>query len=1099
MAKELTQLVDLLDEIDRVSAILENLKKDTPAPFTFDIRQALNQHFAQAIKEYDDTLAKIKLEADTEIQARVQERNAAVRQAELDANKDIQPIIDKHAELLSYKDKLREMLIQYNITPTDISIDANISREEYETLLDVSLDGCKKLTNARGMKFIEFFKKELNASTTFTMIIGLWVASPLILIFLFAYMYYNTARIYKRVDKLRIAESIMYDSDLDRYLKRGEIEEIPEADVSDVEEARDMAIAELLDKDPRKQMDMELRSFASKVQEVEQKFATFTAKATNKHESTVAGTENYLTQLKDEAERIRSSLKMFGDSISEEPVLDMSFTLGRDRETVDVKYSMALQNIVFKATGEDMIEFMKLVLCNMLLNVQAKSLYVRIFDPHNLGAAFSEFFNPQVQEYIDVSTASLDEEVNLLRKYVQDNVKLIGKKDINVYNRECFDIGKITVDYKLLIILSGTKKIQEMELLTEFMKYSAQYGVFVWLYHADPLNGMTFYDKPYANVQHPLVLTPKLLETVMTTYTTAVVDGRGAALPYVTKYINKIIPSGKDWTFSTNKGIGINFGLEEGDPMKGYEIYLGDRAVHGLMVGTTGAGKSATINQVLMTLLRKYSPRELELVMVDFKNVEFAAFTDTETNISRIPHAKIIAGTKDGEYAISIFEYLCAEMDRRTEIFAKIGKTNIEGYNNYMRENGEEDKCLPRILLLIDEFQVMFTEVDQKSVDLITKSITSLSKLARFCGCHMWFTSQSMKGTLSKDIMDQFALRIALFCSKDTSEAIIGSKHAGEMKSKVGWLYTNTAMGEDKTATKLWRVPYLDKDKDLPGQLDFLENLCTTNNAHNHKAIFYNEDKQHWQQELFDFYENNPSLKDYPRLMVLGERTSYSLNKAPINFNLMLDDSENIFMAAFEQKDALNLSMMVIDNVLVKKGARLIIHSADKDTYTLLEVEKYVQEDILHMTKPNFALADWIEALEGMVESRSKRSRDDLTPIYFLAIQWDKYRGFGVDEEYRLVDRMKTILRGGPSLGIHFIFLTRQVKDMPSGILNNFNHKICAKCSESDSFKMIDSARAEKLPNSLGFAIYLYGSLSHKFKIYQHVFSRELEKREIEL
>jgi hypothetical protein len=1103
-ARNMEQIHELLNEVDRVTGILNRLKQEEPPAFSFDVKQALHSYFGASIDEYDKTIAEIKSKADEDIRVRTKEYENAMLEAEQNANKDIQPLIDKHNELLGYKDKLHAMLIGYNITPTDIAIDSEISRQEYETLLDVSLDVCRKLTKSHGLKIMDFFKKEQEGSNDSVaelvlMVVCLWVLSPLLFVGMYVYMYVNTARIYKAVDKLRIAQSIMYDTDLERYLKKNMVTELPELITADIEDERDSVLASMIDNDPRIKLEEEGRAFASNLEQVQNMYEKYTNMVRSKHNQAIDATENYLKELQIYVEETKSKLKPFGTYINETPVFDTLFTLGRDRGILDIKYDLGLRNIIFKATGEDMIEFIKLMLCNALLNVQAKSLHVRIYDPNNLGAAFSEFFKLELQEYIDVVTSDLEKQVTELRAYAQQNVKTVGKRTVNEYNKECFDIGKVTIDYKILIIMSGAKKVQEMETLAEFMKYSAQYGVFVWLYSMETLNDVLHYEAPYGGVECPLHLTSELLSSVLTVYTKAVVEGKGAALPYVTKFVRKIIPEGKDWTYSTNKGIGLNFGFEGGDPSKGYEIYLGDRAVHALMVGTTGAGKSATINQVLMSLLRKYSPKELELVMIDFKNVEFASFTNPETGISKIPHAKIIAGTKDGEYAISIFEYLCAEMDRRTELFSKAGKTNIEGYNNWLRETGRESECLPRILLLVDEFQVMFTEVDQKSVDIISKSITSLSKLARFCGCHMWFTSQSMKGTLSKDIMDQFVLRIALFCSKDTSEAIIGSRVAGEMKSKVGWLYTNTAMGEDKSATKLWRVPYLDKDSDLPGQLEFLDKLGTENGIVSHKALFYDEDKQHHQDELLQVYRNNAGFKDYPRLLVLGERTGYSLNKAPINFNLMLDNFENIVVAAFEQHDALNLAMTMIDNVIMKEGAKLLIHSADKDTYTLLEAERYLQEGLIPMSLPSFEFGDWVDALEKILESRSERGRNELTPIFFLAIQWDKYQGFGIDENYRLVDRMKNILRQGPTLGVHFVFLLRSLKDFQTSLLGNFNHRISAKVNENDSYKMLDSTRASKLPASGGFAIYSYGSVTHKFKIYQHKFSRELEKREIVL
>ena len=110
--------------------------------------------------------------------------------------------------------------------------------------------------------------------------------------------------------------------------------------------------------------------------------------------------------------------------------------------------------------------------------------------------------------------------------------------------------------------------------------------------------------------------------------------------------------------------------------------------------------------------------------------------------------------------------------------------------------------------MIIDEFQVMFT-IDDKIVNKIKILIQRLAKEARSAGIHMLFTSQSMAGTLSKDIKDQFGLRVALRCSSDTSTEILGSDVASKIKAQFGYLYSNTAAGETQDSTTMWRTPFL--------------------------------------------------------------------------------------------------------------------------------------------------------------------------------------------------------------------------------------------------------------------------------------------------
>ena len=235
-------------------------------------------------------------------------------------------------------------------------------------------------------------------------------------------------------------------------------------------------------------------------------------------------------------------------------------------------------------------------------------------------------------------------------------------------------------------------------------------------------------------------------------------------------------------------------------------------------------------------------------------------------------------------------------------------------------------------------------------------------------------------------------------------------------------------------------------------------------------------------------------------LMVLGERTSYSLNKAPEHFKFTRDDGENIAAIAFERSDMLNLAMTFVDNIKYKgDNASIVIHSADRDAHTLLDVPSIVPEGLVEISDPNQDMEELVEALEAMLTNRRSVDPSTIKPLYFLAIQWEKAKKISREENMRLQDRFKTVLQDGPLLGVHFIFLCRELGNLPNFVLNACSHRIAGKCGEKESNKFIDSLRASKLPPSKEgvFAIYMYGSETTKFKVYQHKFTRELESRTV--
>lgn len=129
------------------------------------------------------------------------------------------------------------------------------------------------------------------------------------------------------------------------------------------------------------------------------------------------------------------------------------------------------------------------------------------------------------------------------------------------------------------------------------------------------------------------------------------------------------------WGESADNGIKLDLGERVIKPLKdeGGEIALNDRTPNALCVGATGAGKSVLINHILSGLISNYPPSALSMVLVDFKDVEFQCFADRSTRLSRIPHASLLAGTKDGSFAIPILSALNQELEERTELFVKAG------------------------------------------------------------------------------------------------------------------------------------------------------------------------------------------------------------------------------------------------------------------------------------------------------------------------------------------------------------------------------------------------------------------------------------------
>ena len=155
---------------------------------------------------------------------------------------------------------------------------------------------------------------------------------------------------------------------------------------------------------------------------------------------------------------------------------------------------------------------------------------------------------------------------------------------------------------------------------------------------------------------------------------------------------------------------------------------------HALVAGKTGSGKSSFLNAVITNLALWYAPDEAQLYLIDFKKgVEFRAYGQ-----AKLPHAKAVAIESDREFGLSVLQRLDAELTRRGELFRKAGVQDL----NASRSNDEIPK-LPRILLVIDEFQEFFTQDDKISQDAAVL-IDRLVRQGRAFGMHLLLGSQSL-------------------------------------------------------------------------------------------------------------------------------------------------------------------------------------------------------------------------------------------------------------------------------------------------------------------------------------------------------------------
>ncbi|MCF7925280.1 MAG: DNA translocase FtsK [Candidatus Izimaplasma sp.] len=201
---------------------------------------------------------------------------------------------------------------------------------------------------------------------------------------------------------------------------------------------------------------------------------------------------------------------------------------------------------------------------------------------------------------------------------------------------------------------------------------------------------------------------------------------------------------------------------------------------HGLVAGATGSGKSVCINTILMSLLFRYTPDELKLLLIDPKMVELSVYND-------LPHL-ITPVITDPKVAMAGLKWVVDEMDNRFDTFAKYHVRDIVAYNKYAET--DELEQMPYIVIVVDEL----ADLMMVSSSNVEDAIMRLTQKARACGIHLIIATQRpstdvVKGTIKSNIPTRIAFMVS---SHVDSMTIIDSSGADKLLGRGDMLFVES-------------------------------------------------------------------------------------------------------------------------------------------------------------------------------------------------------------------------------------------------------------------------------------------------------------------
>lgn len=238
---------------------------------------------------------------------------------------------------------------------------------------------------------------------------------------------------------------------------------------------------------------------------------------------------------------------------------------------------------------------------------------------------------------------------------------------------------------------------------------------------------------------------------------------------------------------------------------------------HLLVAGSTGSGKSVCINGIIASILMRYKPNEVKLVLVDPKKVEL-------TNYNGIPHL-LCPVVSDPKKASLTLQRVVVEMDHRFQIFSDNEVKNISGYNELIdKENKNHPEKpaakMPYIVVIIDELADLMLVASKEVED----SITRITQLARAAGIHLIVATQRpstdvITGLIKNNIPSRISFAVS---SQIDSRTILDQPGAEKLLGKGDMLYF--PMG-DSAPTRIQGC--FVNDEEIKRLIDFCKNQAT--------------------------------------------------------------------------------------------------------------------------------------------------------------------------------------------------------------------------------------------------------------------------------
>lgn len=760
------------------------------------------------------------------------------------------------------------------------------------------------------------------------------------------------------------------------------------------------------------------------------------------------------------------------------------------------------------------------VMLRLLTSLPAGRVRLSLFDPVRLGEGFAGFMHLadydealvgtriwSEPEHIEQRLIDLTQHMeNVIQKYLRNEFETIVR-----YNEQA---GELAEPYRFVVIADFPANFtdESVQRLLSIVHSGPRCGVYTLIVrnawqelpggieeadlrqHAVVLHQdgeqLAWDDEVYG--RFPLRVDAPPTESVQTEILRRVGE-RARQASNVEVPFSAITPGeGELWSADTVRGVAVAMGRCGATRLQHLTLGRGV-AQHVLIAGKTGSGKSTLLHVLVTNLALWHSPQEVEFYLIDFKKgVEFKPYA-----VHALPHARAIAIESDREFGVSVLEKVDEEMNRRGELFRAAGVQDLPAYRQ-----AQPARTLPRTLLLIDEFQELFTE-DDRLAQRAAMLLDRLVRQGRAFGIHVLLGSQTLGGTsgLPRGTMGQMAVRIALQCSEADSQLILNDDNtAAKLLSRPGEAIYNDAGGliEGNSPFQISWLPDVERDACLAR----IERLTAERGVRMPKPIVFEGNAP---AEIADNDALAEQIAEWPPaappaapLVWVGEPITI---KAPTAARFRRQSGANMVLVGQDEElalAALASSLLSLAAQHPAGGVRLcLLDSSPPDSPAGRRWQALA--DALPHRLERVGVRQAARAVAELADEVRRRLEGDLgeePPVFVLIYGLQRFRMLRRSEDDfafstsadsaeaapRPDREFAEVLREGPGLGVHTIAwcdtLASLERTLDRQSVREFDCRLLFQMSATDSSSLIDSPDA----NRLGFYRALLYSEEHGYR-----------------